>query len=130
MNLTFTLTRGEREQQSDRRRGFRHRFVEQWRPVKGWWFRRQSPASAMIVADARLDHFASSRFPFHGSDHEDVVPRVQLNIVRVVRRWVRVVAGHEVDTDIPLLAGSYEHERAIIIATEVRVAPSRLRAPE
>lgn len=55
-------------------------------------------------------------------------------MVRIMRasfsRWIGVVAGHEVDTDIPLLAASYEHERAIITTTEVRALAGGFRASE
>jgi len=99
------------------------RFVEQQRPIQRHWCRRQSPASAFIVAHACLDELAAPRFPLNGSDDENFAQRVQLDIVRIVGRRVCIVASHQVNANIPLLVATHEHECSIIFATEVRTQP-------
>jgi hypothetical protein len=84
----------------------------------------------VIIADACLDDLAASRLPLHRSDDEDLVPRVQLDIVRIVGRRVRIVASHQVDANIALLVAIDEHECPIILATEVWTPPGRLRTSE
>ena len=84
----------------------------------------------MIVADACLDDLATSRLPLHRSDDEDLVPRIQLDIARIVRGRVRIVASHQVDANIPLFVAIDEHECPVILATEVRTPPGRLRTSE